>query len=413
MEREKRKKNEYGVDFYQRAPYNARMRMVETYFIKTFGCQQNVADSERLESYYASRGFMRAKALEEADVLILNTCVIRDRAEEKVYGMIKSLRTQLKNKSPRMVVTGCLVGAAARVPGGKMMKRLTSRLPDVEFLPIEDVGFEYMPQRAKGKMASIVISNGCNNYCAFCIVPFSRGPERSRPFADILEEAKQAVSAGYTEVLLLGQNVNSYGADFLVEKINEGEEYVLPDGALLKPVMVKHLGRHRIPTLFPHLLERVAQTAGVKKVSFISANPWDFSDELIDVIARHENIDRTLHLPVQAGSDAVLKRMNRWYTRAEYLALIDKIRARVSGVEFTTDIIVGVPGETVAQFEESISLAKRVDFAKTFIAWYSPRPGTAATKVMKDDIPIMEKKRRYTELDAVTYKGKRLYRGKK
>lgn len=381
--------------------------MPETFFIKTFGCQQNVADSERLESFYLSRGFVPARALEEADVLVLNTCVIRDRAEEKVYGMIKSLRTRLKEKSPRIVVTGCLIGAAARVPGGKMMKRLTSRLPDVEFLPLEEVGFEYTPQRAKGKMASIVISNGCNNYCAFCIVPFSRGKERSRPFKDILEEVQQAVAAGYEEILLLGQNVNSYGADFLMEKIKEGETYVLPGGRVVKPVMVKHLNRQRIPTLFPHLLEQVAQLPGVKKVSFISSNPWDFSDELIDVIARYENIDRTLHLPVQTGSDAVLKKMNRWYTRDEYLALIDKIRTRVPGVEFTTDIIVGFPGETLEQFGETIDLAKRVNFAKAFIAWYSPRPGTAATKGMQDDVPIEEKKRRYTALDAVTFKRKK------
>ncbi|MDO8565640.1 MAG: MiaB/RimO family radical SAM methylthiotransferase [Candidatus Moranbacteria bacterium] len=381
--------------------------MAETYFIKTFGCQQNVADSERLESYYTSRGFTRASVMEEADVLVLNTCVIRDRAEEKVYGMIKSLRLRLKEKSPRIVVTGCLIGAAARVPGGKMMKRLTGRLPDVEFLPLEDVGFEYAPERAPGKMASIVISNGCNNYCAFCIVPFSRGPERSRPLEDIVGEVQHAAAAGYSEVMLLGQNVNSYGADFLTETMKKKEKYRLPSGEEVVPVMVKHLNRHRIPTLFPHLLERVAQIPGIKEVSFISANPWDFSDELIDVIARNENIDRVLHLPVQAGSDAVLKSMNRWYTRAEYLALIDKIRARVPGVEFTTDIIVGFPGETLEQFQETIDLAKQVNFAKTYIAWYSPRPGTAATKGMRDDVPIMEKKRRYTELDTVTFKGKK------
>ncbi len=381
--------------------------MSETYFIKTFGCQQNVADSERLGNFYESRGFVPAGTLEDADVLVLNTCVIRDRAEERVYGMVKSLRTRLKEKAPRIVVTGCLVGAAARVPGGKMMKRLTARLPDVEFLPLEEVGFEHAPKRARGKMASIVISNGCNNFCAFCIVPFSRGKERSRPFDDIIAETKQAVADGYAEAMLLGQNVNSYGADFLMEKLKEGESYALPDGTDVKPVMVKHLNRHRIPTLFPHLLERVAQIPGLKKVSFMSSNPWDFSDELIDVIARYENIDRTIHLPVQAGSDAVLARMNRWYTRDEYLALIDKIRARIPEVEFTTDIIVGFPGETREQFEETIDLAKRVDFAKTFIAWYSPRPGTAATKGMHDDVPIEEKQRRFRELDAVTFKGKK------
>lgn len=384
--------------------------MAESYFIHTFGCQQNVADSERIASLYESRGFVRAEKMEEADALILNTCVVRDRAEEKVYGMIRSLRERLGKsagrRTPRIVVTGCLVGAAARVPGGKMMKRLTARLPDVEFLPMEEVGFEYAPQRAKGKVASIVISNGCNNYCAFCIVPFSRGKERSRPFEEILAETKQAAEEGYTEVMLLGQNVNSYGADFLAETMRAQERYRLPSGELVEPVMVKHLNRHRIPTLFPYLLEAIARLP-FRKVSFISSNPWDFSDELIEVIAKYENIDRTLHLPIQAGSDEVLKRMNRWYTREEYLALIDRIRAKIPDVRFTTDIIVGFPGETPEQFQETIDLVRKVDFDKTFIAWYSPRPGTAAVKEMKDDVTIEEKHRRFAELDAVTFKGKK------
>lgn len=386
------------------------MRMAGTYHIKTFGCQQNVADSERIESFYESRGFVRAEAMEAADVLILNTCVIRDKAEERVYGMVKSLRERLGKKSPRIVVTGCLVGAAAREPSGKMMKRLTSRLSDVEFLPLEEVGFEYIPKRTKGEMASIVISNGCNNYCAFCIVPFSRGKERSRPFEEILVETKKAVTDGYTEVMLLGQNVNSYGADFLMDKIKEDEEYVLPNGNCVKPVMVKHLNRHRIPTLFPYLLEAVAQISGLKKVTFMSSNPWDFSDALIDVMARYGNIDRTLHLPVQSGSDEILKRMNRWYTRAEYLDLIGRIRTRIPDIVFTTDIIVGFPGETRKDFEDSVDLIRQVDFAKTFIAWFSPRPGTAAAKGMEDDIPIEEKQRRFHELDAIAFKGSRVGR---
>lgn len=382
--------------------------MAEKFFLKTFGCQQNVADSERIESFYLSRGFSRADTIEEADVLILNTCVIRDKAEEKVYGMIKSLRTRLGDKSPHIVVTGCLIGAASRVPGGKMMKRLTTRLPDVEFLPLEEVGFEYTPTRASGKTGSIVISNGCNNYCAFCIVPFSRGKERSRAFADILTEAKQVIADGYEEIVLLGQNVNSYGADFLQEKIQEGEEYILPDGKKVKPVMVKHLNRHRIPTLFPYLLESIAHIPGVKKVSFISSNPWDFSQELIDVMARCENVDRELHLPVQSGNDEILKKMNRWYTREEYLSLIDRIREAIPEMIFTTDIIVGFPGETRAQFEDSIDIVRRVGFAKTFIAWYSPRPGTVATKDMVDDVRIEEKQRRFHELDRIAFKGKKI-----
>lgn len=381
--------------------------MLEKFFIKTFGCQQNVADSERIESFYVSRGFVRAEALEEADILILNTCVIRDKAEERVYGMVRSLTERLGDRSPRIVVTGCLIGAAAREPSGKMMKRLTSRLPDAEFLPMEDVGFEHVPVRASGKSASIVISNGCNNFCAFCIVPFSRGKERSRPFADIVDEAKQAVAQGYEEVVLLGQNVNSYGADFLWEKLKEEDTYELPDGDKVKPIMVKHLNRHRIPTLFPYLLESVAKISGLKKVSFISSNPWDFSEELIDVIAGHKNIDRLLHLPVQSGSNDILKKMNRWYTREEYLELIDRIWTKIPEMTFTTDIIVGFPGETRKDFEDSIDLVKRVNFAKTFIAWYSPRPGTSATKGMVDDISIEEKQGRFHELDAVAFKGKK------
>jgi tRNA-2-methylthio-N6-dimethylallyladenosine synthase len=378
--------------------------MPEKYFIKTFGCQQNTADSERIATAYEARGFVVADSLEDTDVLVLNTCVIRDRAEEKVYGLVRSLRMreEREKRSPKkIVVTGCLIGAAAREPSGKMMKRLTSRIPDAEFLPIEDVGFEFEPKRFPGKLASIPISSGCNNYCAFCIVPYSRGKEVSRPFVDIVREAEVAVSGGRDEIFLLGQNVNSYGADFLAEKIREGEEYELSDGVKVKPIIVKHLNRHRIPTLFPHLLEHVARIPGVKKITFMSSNPWDFSDELIDVIARNENIDRSLHLPIQAGSDAVIRRMNRWYTRDEYLALIIRIRVKVPDVRFTTDIIVGFPGETLEDFADTIDIVRRVVFEKAYIAWYSPRPGTSATKTMPDDVSIEEKQRRYRELDDI------------
>lgn len=374
--------------------------MSNTYFIQTFGCQQNAADSERLASYYEARGFEPAKNLETASTLIINTCIVRDRAEEKVYGLVKNLREKSKRDKDdlHIVVTGCLVGAAAREPSGKLLKRMQARLPDVEFLPLEEVGFEPAPKRGKGKLASIVISNGCNNYCAFCIVPFSRGKERSRPFQDILDEVKQAVAEGKTEIMLLGQNVNSYGADILFGAMKNKGKYELPNGELVEPVMVKHLGRHRIPTIFPQLLEAVATISGVKKVSFLSSNPWDFSDTLIDTIAWHKNIDRLLHLPIQAGSNKIIQAMNRWYTREEYLELIDRIRAKVPDVQFTTDIIVGFPGETREDFEATLDIAKRVKFERAYVAWYSPRHGTAALK-MRDDVDIHEKKRRYTELD--------------
>lgn len=386
------------------------------YFLKTFGCQQNVADSERIAAFYESRGFEAAHSEEDADTIVINTCVVRERAAEKVFGLIRNL-APLREKNPKLsfVITGCLIGAASREPSGKMMKALRARLPDVQFLPLEEVGFEYSPKRALGKLASIPISNGCNNFCTYCIVPFSRGKERSRPFADIVREAEEAVLSGRDEILLLGQNVNSYGADFFVDVLGgrahnsplsssvAGKSVGtvrLPSGREVKPVMVKHLGRHRIPTLFPELLAAVASIPGVRKLSFMSSNPWDFSDELIETIVRHKNIDRLLHLPVQAGSDSVLKRMNRWYSRDEYIALIEKIRERISGVRFTTDIIVGFPGETLEDFKQTLDLARRVNFEKGYIAWYSPRPGTAASK-FPDDVPYEEKRRRWKELDSL------------
>lgn len=374
--------------------------MLRTYFIQTFGCQQNVADSERLASYYEARGFEPASNLETASTLIINTCIVRDRAEEKVYGLVQNLREKSKRGKDdlNIVITGCLVGAAAREPSGKLIKRMKGRMPDVEFLPLEEVGFEPTPKRSKGKLASIVISNGCNNYCAFCIVPFSRGKEHSRPFQEILDEVKQAVAEGKTEIMLLGQNVNSYGADILFDAMKNKGKYELPSGELVEPVMVKHLGRHRIPTIFPQLLEAIATMSGVEKVSFLSSNPWDFSDVLIEVMAKYKNIDRLLHLPVQAGSNKIIKAMNRWYTREEYIELIDRIRTKVPDIQFTTDIIVGFPGETREDFDATLDLVRQVKFERVYIAWYSPRPGTVALK-MKEEIDIHEKKRRYTELD--------------
>lgn len=375
-------------------------KKIEKYFIHTFGCQQNVADSERIASLYESRLISPAKSMDDADIIILNTCVIRERAEEKVFGLIRSIREGNHGRADaHIVITGCLIGAATREPSGKMLSKLRLRLPDVEFLPIEEVGFEIAPKRTKMKFASIPISNGCNNYCSYCIVPFSRGKEVSRPFEDIVAEAEALAYDGFEEILLLGQNVNSYGSDFLIEKIKEGDEYILPDETRVRPTMVKHLNRHRIPTLFPQLLERVARVKGIKKVSFMSSNPWDFSDELIDVMARNITIDRLLHLPVQSGSSAILKAMNRWYTREEYLALIDRIRTKIPEMKFTSDIIVAFPGETLEDFEDSKNLVREVGFEKVYIAWFSPRPGTLAKEKMEDNISIEEKKRRFKELD--------------
>jgi tRNA-2-methylthio-N6-dimethylallyladenosine synthase len=389
----------------------------------------NTADSERLASYYEARGFEHAKNEKESDVVIINTCMVREKAEHKIYSIVNNL-SQL-NPKPKIIVTGCFVGAMEREPSGKMKKYAKRRMPNVdEFLLIDEVGFSNFPKRQNSKMALLPISSGCNNMCAYCIVPFARGREVSRPFEEILDEAKNLADSGYEEVVLLGQNVNSYGADLIQPSVilnpefyrgeesntiklqtdssssqtpprNDNKEslknFKLPNGAQVKPVMVKSMGRTRIPTLFPYLLEEIANIP-FKMVDFISSNPWDFSDELIEVMAKYKNINREIHLPVQSGDDEVLKKMNRWYTREEYLSLIKKITDKIPEAKFTTDIIVGFPGETEEQFDNTVDLCKQVDFNIAYISTYSPRPGTMAEKMI-DDVTRAKKKRRFQALN--------------
>ncbi len=436
------------------------------YFITTFGCAQNEADSQRIAAAFSARGYTKASSIKTADTVVINTCMVRESAENRAFGLVNNL-SRLKIDPPvggrklKIILTGCMVGVALRDKTGKYLKHLRDKLPAVdEFMPIEEVGFDTPPVRATSKMALVPISNGCNNFCTFCIVPFTRGREVSRPFEDIIAECKEIRKKGYKEVMLLGQNVNSYGADLVVGAENiqvmrdlpktyfdqpviartsgtkQSPSSVIPDkrsevpGSVtpvsnknfelqtitfgnkkLQPIFVKHLGRYRLPTLFPYLLEEVAKL-GFKKVDFISSNPWDFSDELIEVIARNNNITRTLHIAVQSGSNSMLKRMNRWYTREDFITLINKIRTRLSLrgpkgrgnltrqiVNFTTDIIVGFPGETEEEYKDTVSLCKEVGFQRAFISRYSSRPFTAATKVMKDNISPVVKKRRWQKLD--------------
>ncbi len=372
--------------------------MPQTFFIKTFGCQQNVADSQRIASYYLARGYKVAPSLKSAGEVVINTCMIRQSAEDRATGLVKNIvKSARRRTKPKIVITGCMVGMATRDETGKYLRDLRHRMPEVdEFLPLEEVGFDYPALRNEVQKAWVPISNGCNNFCTFCVVPFTRGREVSRPFADILDEIEDLAAKGCREVTLLGQNVNSYGAD-LVKGLTKG--YKLPGGRIVKPVMVKHLGRFRIPTLFPYLLEEVCKIPRIKTVKFISSNPWDFSDELIKTIAKNPKIDRNIHLAVQSGDDQVLKRMNRWYTSGEYLSLVKKIKEQIRGAQISTDIIVGFPGETKEQFENTIKLAESADFAYAYVAKYSLRPNTAATKAFEDDVPYAEKERRFHILD--------------
>ncbi|MDO8487317.1 MAG: MiaB/RimO family radical SAM methylthiotransferase [Candidatus Curtissbacteria bacterium] len=376
-----------------------------TFFIKTFGCQQNMADSQRIASFYVSRGYKMAKSIRSASEIVINTCMIRQTAEDKVTGLVKNI-TKIRQpaEKPKIVITGCMVGMATRDGTGKYLKDLRKRMPQVdEFLPLEEVGFDYPALRQDVTHSWVPISNGCNNFCTFCVVPFTRGREISRPLVDIIDEIKDLARRGAKEVTLLGQNVNSYGAD-LVKKNARG--YKLPSGRIVKPVIVKHLGRFRIPTLFPYLLEEVCKIKSIKTVKFISSNPWDFSDKLIDVIAQNPKIDRNIHLAVQSGNDTVLKRMNRWYRAKEYLNLVNKIKSKIKGAQISTDIIVGFPGETEEQFQSTIKLAKSADFAYGYVSKYSSRPNTAATKALGDDVSHKEKDRRFEILDKlINHKG--------
>ncbi len=363
------------------------------YFIKTFGCQQNVADSERIEAVFQARGMKKTSSYKNADYVVINTCMVRESAENRVYGLINNLsKLKIKNLKLKIILTGCIVGIAFRDKTGKYLKRLREKLPAVdEFMPIEEVGFDHKPIRQDKLNAWVPISNGCNNFCTYCVVPFTRGREISRPFNEIINECKKLKSKGYKLITLLGQNVNSYGADLVANEVKR------------KPVYVKHLGRHRIPTLFPYLLEQVAQM-GFEKIDFISSNPWDFSNELIDVIAKNKNITRTIHLPVQSGDNNVLKRMNRWYKASDYIALISKLKTQISNLKITTDIIVGFCGETDEEFENTVKLCKKVNFEKAYISEYSLRPFTTATKVMKDDVPHKIKKKRWEILNILINK---------
>jgi tRNA-2-methylthio-N6-dimethylallyladenosine synthase len=362
------------------------------YHIVTFGCAANEADSERVAAFYEARGYTLSSSIKEADDIVINTCMIREKAENRVYGLIHNLvKERQKGRNIKIVVTGCMVGMASREKTGKMLTLLQKRMPAVdEFLPIEEVGFDYAPIRTDRIHALVPITNGCNNFCTFCVVPFTRGREVSRPFDDILAECKTLAKKGYTHVTFVGQNVNSYGSDL--------------EHDTRKPVYVKHLGRLRIPTLFPALLEEVSKIKGIQTIDFISSNPWDFSDELIDVIARNKTISRHIHLPLQSGDTAMLARMNRWYTRGMYIALVAKLRKNIPGVTISTDIIVGFCGETKTQFNNTVSLAKTVGFSKAYVAMYSDRPMTAAHKAYKDDVPHAEKKRRWEILEILINK---------
>lgn len=374
---------------------------MKTYFIHTFGCQANKADSERIAGDYDARGYILAKSWRTADEIVINTCSIRQSAEDRALGLmlniVKYCRARHKRK-PKIILTGCIV----HFNESEIMKLF----PMVDqVLPISEVGFNISALRRDKTHAWIPISSGCNSFCTYCIVPFSRGREISRPHDEIIAEIKDLANQGYNQITLLGQNVNSYG----LEKVGVSIRKMMlnldkPFNQIEIPSNQSQYHAPKGEPPFVTLIKDISAIPEIKVIRFLSSNPWDFHDELIREIANNPKIDRYLHLPIQSGSNKILKLMNRGYTREDYLRLVEKIRSQAKDVIIGTDIIVGFPGETEADFEESVDLAKQIGWTIAFVARYSPRPGTAADRLYKDDVSPQEKKRRWEVLDQIINK---------
>ncbi len=368
---------------------------IKSYYIHTFGCQSNKADSERIAGDYQARGFVEADDWRECDELVINTCAVRQRAEDRARGFLHNVGLYFEEQQkprPKIILTGCMIHHGDR--------KLQEMMPAVdEVLPIGEVGFNQTAIRKDKKHAFIPISTGCNSFCTFCIVPYSRGREKSRSMNEILDEVALLIDQGYEEITLLGMNVNSWG----LEKLGIGfrklmmshQEFTRED---LPDNQSQYLRPKKTPP-FVKLLQAISKFDQIKVIRFMTSNPWDFHDELIAEIGLNKKIDRYVHLPVQSGSNSVLYRMNRGYKREDYLRVVQKLRAADPKIVIGTDIIVGFPGETEAEFEETVSLAKEVDWQIAFVAIYSPRPGTASDRIYEDDVPHHEKRRRWQILE--------------
>lgn len=372
---------------------------VRHYVVESYGCQMNVHDAERLAGLLEAAGYAPAPSTADADVVVVNTCSVRERAEEKLFTRLGELRDEARSRQRQRVVAvaGCVaqqegenirrrskdvdvvIGtqAAGRLPGllDEALRRAAEgrrRPPVIDINPYEDVSFPIgMARRQDPVKAYVTIIEGCNDFCAFCVVPYTRGHERMRPVTAILEEVAEAVGSGRREIHLLGQIVNHYQA---------------PDDPACD---------------FAALLERVASVPGVDRIRFASPHPRHVTARLIVALRDIPQVCKHIHLPVQSGSTRVLTAMRRRHTREEYLALVDRLRESVPDVALSTDLIVGFPGETPAEFDETLSLVERVGYHSVFSFKYSPRPNTLASKRMADDVPEHEKTRRIVALQSL------------
>ena len=363
------------------------------FYIRTYGCQMNEHDTEVMAGIFMALGYEPTEVIEEADVVLLNTCAIRENAENKVFGELGFL-LKYKRKNPEMLIGVCGCMSQEESVVNKILKQYhhvdmvfgthnIHRLPNilkeaymskemvVEVWSKEGDVIENLPKKRIGSIKAWVnIMYGCDKFCTYCIVPYTRGKERSRRPEEIIQEVRELAAQGYKEIMLLGQNVNAYGKDF------EDIEYRLGD-------LMDELSKIDIP-----------------RIRFTTSHPRDFDDHLIEVLAKGGNLVEHIHLPVQSGANDILKIMARKYTREHFLQLVDKIKAAIPNVCLTTDIIVGYPNETEEQFEETLDLYRKVGFDMAFTYIYSPREGTPAAK-MVDNVPESVKKERLQRLNEV------------
>ncbi len=394
-EAKKRTKNLVNIKKYEIDDNLKTLGKGKTYFVKTYGCQMNVHDSENIKAILEQMGFKEEESMEKADLILLNTCAIRENAHNKVFGMIGRIK-HMKEERPNIIAGVCGCMAQEEVVVNEILDKynwldfvfgthniyqlpevlnnaLNKKKIEVEVYSCEGDIIEDMPAKRDSKYKAWVnIMYGCDKFCTYCIVPYTRGKQRSRRFGDIIREVKQLKEDGYKEVTLLGQNVNAYGKDLNLE-------YDMAD-----------------------LLEEVAKI-GIERVRFITSHPWDFTDKMIEVIGKYPNIMPYIHLPLQSGSNKILKLMGRRYTKESYLELFKKIRETIPNVSVTTDIIVGFPGESEEDFNDTLSVVNECKYDSAFTFIFSPREGTPAAN-MNDDIPLEEKEKRLYKLNNLVNK---------
>ena len=354
---------------------------MQNYYVWTVGCQMNKADSERLESALGQMGLAPGASAREADVIVLNSCVVRESAEDRVVGMLTHLKP-VKQRDPDKVLAlmGCMVGPrkeqlTERFPYVDVFMQPQQYDPLIEFLG-DRLGID--PEGCVGPLTAtpdittyIPVIHGCDKFCSFCIIPYRRGREVSRTVEDVVNEATHLVRRGVKEVTLLGQNVDSYGHD-LPGSVNLGD-----------------------------LLAAVNEVEGLDRIRFLTSHPNDMSDHIIDAVAGLDKVCEHVNLPFQAGDDQVLANMRRGYTNAEYREKTARIRNRIPNVSLATDLIVGFCGETEEQFERTAELVRDIEFDKVHAAAYSTRPGTISARLMQDDVPDAEKQRRLKVIEEI------------